>query len=292
MASTDRPTPCARPRTTAPPVVAVANQKGGVGKTAIALGLASAAARCTDLSCPGDHRVLVIDVDPQANSTRALGVEPEGCGVTITHLFDKTRRGAINDTIHATSWPGVDVVPSELDVARTENDGGLDVPFRLREAMADQGATVLAQYDLVVIDCPPSVGRLLSAGMTAATHALLVTDAAADGLRGVANVLDTIHVVQKHINPELTVAGIVINRYRKTGEQDYRETELRDRYGDLVLPGRITERIALAEAHAAQHSIHDQHTDGGRILAALFDDLYAEVSHRIHPNTAPAGAHA
>ena len=166
-------------------------------------------------------------------------------------------------------------------------------PTTDERAITDQlNVRIRRDTNQVVIDCPPSVGRLLSAGMTAATHALLVTDAAADGLRGVANVLDTIHVVQKHINPELTVAGIVINRYRKTGEQDYRETELRDRYGDLVLPGRITERIALAEAHAAQHSIHDQHTDGGRILAALFDDLYAEVSHRIHPNTAPAGAHA
>lgn len=219
---------------TGPPIVAFANQKGGVGKTSVALGVASAATRCSAPTCPAGHRVLVIDLDAQANATRALGMDSDDPAVTTTvELLNRHRTlpGAVAGVIHATNWPGVEVIPSELDLASVELDGAIDVPFRLRAALRDS-AEVLSRFDLVIIDCPPAVGRLLTAAMTAATHAVLVTDAASDGLRGVANVIYTIDVLRADFNPALQIAAIVVNRYRRSSEQDFREAELRDTYGN------------------------------------------------------------
>lgn len=259
-----------------PPIVAICNQKGGVGKTAVTLGLASAAAD----QIGSARRVLVIDVDPQANATRALGLDPSDCGTTISDLLAASRPGRIIDAIHHTEWPSVDVVPSELDAAKRETDPDLDAPFRLREALAG-AENDLSIYDIVLIDCPPSLGRLLAGAMIVADRALIVTDAAADGLRGVANVMDTISVIQRHMNPGLRVAGIVVNRYRQSAEQEFREKEIRDSYGELVLPGHIPERVALATAHADGRSIHSEKSEGGRILAYAFNELYEHIQTRI-----------
>jgi chromosome partitioning protein len=246
--------------------IAIANQKGGVGKTGVTLGLASAASR-------KGLRTLVIDVDPQANSTTALGIEFDEVAVTISDVLARTKTGSLTSAIVSTAWVGVDVVPADLAAARVETDPALDVSYRLKDAMS--GA--VDAYDLVLIDCPPSVGRLLAVALTAADQALLVTDAAADGVRGIVNVLDTIDVVKRHMNPILTIAGIVVNRYRRTSEQDFREAELREAYGTLVLPGHLPERTALATAHAAAQPIHADTSDGGRTLAAAFVSLLTRV---------------
>ena len=117
-------------------------------------------------------------MDPQANATRALGLDPDECAATTGDLMANNRAGrafAITEAIHFTDWPGVDAVPSDLDLAKREAESDLDVPYRLRAALARAG-DVLGAYDLVVVDCPPSLGRLLAAALTAASHALLVTD--------------------------------------------------------------------------------------------------------------------
>jgi chromosome partitioning protein len=246
--------------------IAIANQKGGVGKTGVTLGLASAASH-------KGIRTLVIDVDPQANSTTALGIEADEVDVKISDVLAATRTGSLANAIVSTAWEGVDLVPADLAAARVDTDPALDTTYRLKEAMS--GAT--DSYDLVLIDCPPSVGRLLAVALTAADEALLVTDAAADGVRGIVNVLDTIDVVKRHMNPTLTISGIAINRYRRTSEQDFREAELQQAYGELVLPGHLPERTALAAAHAAARPIHTDTSEGGRILAAAFDVLLTRI---------------
>lgn len=274
-----------------PPILAFANQKGGVGKTSVALGVASAAVRCASPACPDGHRVLVIDLDPQANASRALGMDMDDPSiVTATHLLGhRPTAGALAESVHVTDWPGVDVIPSELDLATAEWDGAIDVPFRLRAALSE-GVDVVKRFDLIVIDCPPAVGRLLAAAMTAATHAVLVTDAASDGIRGISNVINTIQIVRADFNPSLEIAGVVVNRYRRSGEQDFREAELRETYGDLVTPGHIPERAALAEAHASGRSVHMQQGEGARVLADRFEELYATLISRIATPTTTGAA--
>ncbi len=154
------------------------------------------------------------------------------------------------------------------------------MPYRLRAALG-RAAETLGTYDLIVIDCPPSLGRLLAAALTAATHALLVTEPAADAIRGVANVIDTIEVVQEHLNPGLQIAGIVINRYKRTNERDFREAEIRERYGDLVMGGHTTDRDAMSSAHGAGRSVFTMADDGSKVLAERFDNLYRDLTTRI-----------
>jgi len=176
--------------------------------------------------------------------------------------------------------------PATNDLAKREAESDLDVPYRLRTALA-RDADTLGAYDLVVVDCPPSLGRLLAAALTAASHALLVTEPAADAIRGVANVIDTIDVVQEHLNPGLQVAGIVINRYKRTNERDFREAEIRERYGDLVITGHTTDRDAMSTAHGAGRSIFTLSDDGSKVLADRFNILHREVTTRVtagHPS--------
>lgn len=256
-----------------PGVYAVTNQKGGVGKTAVTLGLAAAESRHSG------KKALIIDLDPQANATSAVGVDLNDESFTISDVLAETRPGGLADGIYASGWEGVDIVPSELDLAKTEADSALEGPYRLREAMSGLD-DALGEYGSVWIDCPPALGRLLTAGLTAADAALLVTDASADGLRGVQNVLETIQQVKKYLNHDLAVAGILINRYRQSGEQEFREKEVRSAYGELVLPGHLPERTALASAHGDGRSIYSDRTDGGRALAAAFDDLWHDLGKR------------
>jgi chromosome partitioning protein len=246
--------------------IAVGNQKGGVGKTAIVLLLAATAAR-------HGLRVLVADFDPQANVTNALlgteyGVE-DGMVAVMNGKVGKVRPSL---------WPGVDVLGSSLNLAKAEMDGTVEVPYR-----ANQGLDELDQsYDLVLFDMPPSLGRLLAAGLIAADALQLVTEAAVDSLRGIVNVLASYETVQANqMNRRgLELLGIVVNNYRHTSEQDYRVDELRTTYGDLVFSVRIPQRTAFSEAHGANLSAFDHTKPGAREVAAAGVSLWEALSQR------------
>lgn len=247
--------------------IAVANQKGGVGKTAITCAIASAAAN-------SGARVLVVDVDPQGNATVTLGAEPNDTG-TVAAMTGAT------PLIETTKWHNVDLVAASLNLARADMDGSHDVPFRLDEALS---ALDLDGYDVVLLDLPPSVGRLLAAGLVAADYLLMVTDATADGIKGIENITSTYDLVRSRMNPRLGLAGIVINRRRRTTEQRYREDELRAAYGPAVIETTVPERAALPEAHAAALPIHDHTTDGARSIAAAADELWSALQTRTTSN--------
>lgn len=245
--------------------LAYGNQKGGVGKSAVALTQAAAAAKA-------GHRVLVGDMDPQANTTAALGAEKSDDG-TVAAMTGRGR-----PSIVTSKWSGVDVMVSSLNLARADMDGSHDVPFRLAEAL--DGTGVLDPYDVFIVDLPPSVGRLLVAGLTAVEDLVLVTDRTKDGLGGVENVIETYKLVKARMNPKLHLLGIAENRVRRTTEQQFRADELRGAYGDLVFTGALPERAALAEAHAASLSIFDHTGQPARELSTLTADLWAETERR------------
>ena len=252
------------------PIVAVVNQKGGVGKTTVTLGLASAAAA-------RGRRVLVVDLDPQANATSGLGIwEP---ATTVDAALETDRPGSARSLAVPSAWAidgGVapDVLCSTPALSHREpqlaNDpvGAQD---RLELALADNG------YDLVVIDCPPSLGLLTINGLFAADRALIVTEPGAWASDGVAAVQVTISRISARRDGRPNIAGIAVNRLGRTRDAHYWHTMLLEQYGDQVL-APVHLRAAVAEASAQSLPIHGLGNRQGASDAALeFDNLLDAV---------------
>jgi chromosome partitioning protein len=242
--------------------VAVVNQKGGVGKTATVLGIVSAVAQRPD------GRVLVIDLDPQANATAALGAD--ATGFDTNDVLSADLAGVATEAITSTEgWgSGVSCIPATLALAERDADSSIGSEFRLRKAL-----TGVEGFDVALIDCPPSVGRLVTNGLVAADYALIVTQAAAPSLMGVANVIRTVEVITEHYNPALSIAGIVVNLLpTRQRESDARLEELLGAFGSMVWEPYIPARAVISEAQGAAAPVHD-FAGRGRDVAAVYETL-------------------
>lgn len=247
---------------------ALANQKGGVGKTATTLGLASA------ISHRGG-RALIVDMDPQANATEGLGVEiADGQLTTADLMDDRAEAGSAVDAVVATDWDGIDLVPSHLNLSNAESSGASDLVFRLDVAFEGLNLDV---YDAVLIDCPPSLGKLLFSVLLFADDVWAVTEPTRDSVKGVARLETTIQRVKAKPNPTLELAKVIVSRRQNKGEHIFRERELRDAYGELVARTVIPDLAARQDAHSAEVPIHQFR--GGRALSlqVAYDDLLNEL---------------
>ena len=251
--------------------IAVVNQKGGVGKTTVALGLASAAHAA-------GLRVLVVDLDPQANASTGLGVWESA--TTVDHALEVDRPGGLADVLTAAGWPTPegqtipDVAASSPQLAQREPQLAND-PIGAQDRL--QVAMEGLDHDLIVIDCPPSLGLLTVNGLFAADQALVVTEPGAWASDGVAQILRTVTRISARRPGGLGVAGIVVNRLGRTRDARYWYEQLVETYGDQVLPP-VRMRAAIPEAAAQSLPIHGMGARPGAAEAAgEFEDLLAVV---------------
>ncbi|WP_432485693.1 MULTISPECIES: ParA family protein [Kineococcus] len=245
--------------------VAFTNQKGGVGKTSTVVGIAAALQR-------QGRRVLCVDLDPQADLTQWLGLDPLADVRNVNDVIYADSRGIATEAIQPSAWgEGIDVIGSTLDLAERETDLSPGSEFRLAKALDG-----LAGYDAVLIDCPPSIGRLVVLGFVAATHVVVVTEPSAASLRGVENVLRTRDVVAEHYNRRLQLAGIVINHQSRTNESALRVAEVAEAYGADVWEPYVPARAVVAAAMGAAASVADYGADA-KAVTEVYDALAQRV---------------
>ncbi len=255
------------------------NQKGGVGKTTVALGLA-ATAWSRNIDC------LVIDLDPQANATTGLGVWD--APFSVDQALAEERPGAISGLRVPSGWPNEggrppSVVPATPALAAREPQLLTDpIGANDRLAIALEGV----RHDVIIIDCPPSLGLLTVNGLFAADRALVVTEPGAWASDGVGQILRTVHRVSNRRQSPLEIAGVAVNRLGRTRDARYWDQQLRSDHGDIVLPA-VHMRAAVPEASAGSLPIHALGArPGAQEAAAEFDNLFdlvmtSEVAHGV-----------
>jgi len=227
--------------------LAIANQKGGVAKTTT---VASLGAALTEL----DYRVLLVDLDPQACLTFSLGIDPEDLETSVHHVLTK---GLDASEVILTTDEGIDLLPATIELARAEADlltrtGREHVIKTALDQLAEDGTT----YDWVLLDCPPSLGVLTVAALTAAQGVLIPLQCETLSHRGVGQLLDTVHDVRRFTNRKLEVWGVLPTIY--DGRTNHSRTVLEtisDTYDLDVIEPPIPKTIKFAEAPAAGRSI-------------------------------------
>ena len=256
--------------------LAVLSLKGGVGKTSVVLGLAGAA-------LVRRIRTLVVDLDPQGNSTATL--EPGATSATLADVLVNPSRSVLRDAIATSAWgEGLDVLVGAEEV-EAHNQPNPDVPQlrRLDHALSklDEAEDAPDQhsigYRLVIMDCPPSLGQLTRSALVAADRALLVTEPTIYSVTGVQRAFEAVQNERVH-NPALQPLGVVVNRVRiRSIEHSYRIQELREIFGPLVLPTVLPDRSAVQHAQGAGLPIQRWGTPAAREMAVAFDALLARI---------------
>lgn len=251
-------------------VAAVLNQKGGVGKTTVVLGLAAAAQRAGDPT-------LIIDLDPQGSASWATGVEATDEYLSVGDVI-RTGSSQVAEAATVTSgWgEGVDVLPASFNLIDREGDQhDPDSILRLRRAVTP----LLDRYRYVFIDCAPSLGPITRTGLALADRLLLVVELSALSIRGAETVLRVVEDVWHDTNPNLDIGGVIVNRAPAVSIEAHRQEEALNRLmgSEAVWHPFIPQRTILNEAVGDRLPVHALGYRG-RDIAEIFDQLYARLA--------------
>lgn len=248
-------------------IIAVVNQKGGVGKTTTSINVAAQLAE--------KSKVLLVDLDPQGNATSGLGIAKESAKSTT---YDVLCRGAtLSSSVHQTHVAKLSVLPANGNLAGAEVElvGVLQREFALKKALDG------AKYDYILIDCPPSLGLLTVNGLTAADSVLIPVQTEYYALEGLSQLLNTIQAVRASTNPALELLGIVLTMYDKRNSlSDQVQKEIENYFGEKLFKTIIPRNVRLAEAPSFGRTIyeHDRWSKGARSYKALSKEVRDRTS--------------
>lgn len=248
-------------------IIAIANQKGGVGKTTTAVNLAAALGIA-------ERRTLLVDIDPQGNATSGVGVDKNGVPLTIYHALIGERR--IGEVLIPTSLPLLQVAAANINLigAEIELVGVEGREARLREALAG----IRESFDYIVIDCPPSLGLLTVNALTAAESVLIPLQCEYYALEGLTELLNTIDLIRSKLNPELALEGILLTMSNpRTNLSKQVEDEVRQHFpGDVfttVIPRNV--RISEAPSFGKPVILYDVRSKGSESYFTFAEEVIA-----------------
>ncbi len=246
-------------------IISIANQKGGVGKTTTTINLSACLAEA-------GKRVLVIDMDPQGNTTSGLGIEKDEAESTIYEVILRTVD--IKDAIIENIFDNLDIIPSNVNLAGAEIDL-IDVENR-EYILKDSLAEVKDNYDFIILDCPPSLSMLTVNAMTASNTVLVPIQCEYYALEGLTQLMHTINLVKKKLNKKLELEGVVFTMYDSRTNLSLQVVEnvkdnLQEKIYKTIIPRNI--RLAEAPSHGLPINIYDKRSTGAESYRNLAQEV-------------------
>ncbi len=268
-------------------VIAIANQKGGVGKTTTAINLAASLAAA-------EHSTLLLDIDPQANCTSGVGLEEDQIEASIYEVL--IGEVAASEAVVTTEMPFLDVIPSHINLVGAEIE--MIDEMKREKILSNALPRVRRKYDFVVIDCPPSLGLLTLNSLTAANSVLIPVQAEYFALEGLGQLLNTIKIVRQHLNPDLEIEGVLLTMFdTRLNLSNQVAQEVRRYFGENVFETIVKRNVRLSEAPSFGEPaiLYEASSTGAKNYMALAREILdnnPDVGSPHHTNGAEPGDEA